>query len=463
MSAAALDAQVRRHLPDLAALAAVAIALAAFSATTTWAPLVVVGAALTAAFTWRPKLGILLAVASIPFAFAVQRVGPAEVSANDLILLAAAAGWALRCLLTWARWDSVRPVAGWEGGFSGIDWAVGFFLLACLVSLFLGDDKRSALWELRVLVLQPITLYVLVRSARLSGNELLRLADALVLGAVALAGIGLYDFFGLHYVEAAEGVQRLLIPFYDSPNHISLFLERAAPVALAAAVYGRGGTRKTLHGLALAVMLLAIYLTYSRGAWLVGLPAALLFVLLLPQLTAGRRRWALVAAVAALGLGLLVLLPVARTARFASLVHPESGTSFLRLVLWKGALRMIAAHPVMGVGIGNFAPQYPHFMLPEAWREPLVYHAHNLLLDFWAILGMPGTAALVWIQVAFWQSALASYRHQADPMLQALVLGLMGSMVGFLAHGLVDTAYFLADLALVFMLTLALAKRLADK
>jgi putative inorganic carbon (HCO3(-)) transporter len=300
-----------------------------------------------------------------------------------------------------------------------------------------------------------------VRSESLSGDELLRLGDALVLGAVALAGIGLYHFFVLHYVEAAEGVRRLLVPLYDSPNHIALFLDRAAPVALALAVYGRGRTRRVLHALGLGTMLLAIYLTYSRGAWLVGLPAASLFVLLLPQLTgSARSRRVLLVAAGVIVLGLLALLPVARTERFASLVHLESGTTFLRLALWKGTLRMIAAHPVLGVGIGNFAAEYPRFMLPEAWREPLVYHPHNVLLDSWAILGLPGLVALAWLQVAFWQCSLTSYRRLTDPALQALMLGLMGSMVGFLAHGLVDTAYFLADLALVFMLTMGLAVRL---
>ena len=157
---------------------------------------------------------------------------------------------------------------------------------------------------------------------------------------------------------------------------------------------------------------------------------------------------------------LLALLPVLGTPRFASLIHLETGTSFLRLVLWKGAVRMIGAHPLTGAGIGNFSAQYPRYMLPEAWREPLVYHPHNLVLDFWAILGLPGLAALVWLLIAFWKACARSYRGLAEPTLQALLLGLMGSMVSFMAHGLVDTAYFHADLALVFMLVLALTKRL---
>lgn len=449
------------RLPDLTVLVAAALVLAAFSVTAAWIALAVEGVALAVLFYPRPRLGLILVVLTIPFAFAIQRIGEAEVSANDLVMFAAAAGWAVRRLRQGQRRSGASRGQRWRDRFGRTDRAVGFFLLVCLASFIVGEDKRSALWELRVLALQPVLLYVLMRDELLSGDDLLRLGDAWVLGAVALAGIGLYHFFVLQYVEAAEGVRRLLVPFYDSPNHISLFLGRAAPVALALTVYGRGRVRRSLHGLALATILLTIYLTYSRGAWLVGLPAAMLFVVLLPQLSASHRsRRLLLIAIGALALGMLALLPVIRTARFASLAGLDSGTSFLRLLIWKGALRMIAAHPLLGVGIGNFAVQYPRFMLPEAWREPLVYHPHNILLDFWAILGLPGLAALAWLQVAFWRTGLASYRRLANPALQALALGLMGSMVSFLAHGLVDTAYFLADLALVFMLTLAMTARL---
>jgi O-antigen ligase len=446
---------------DVAGLLAAAAALAAFSATTAWTALAVEWAALAGIFYLRPRLGLYLVVVSIPFAFAIRRVGGSEVSANDLLLFAAVTAWALQRAQAQLRVDKARETRDWRKRFGGIDWAVAFFVLICLASVVVGEDKRAALWELRVLVLQPVLLYLLIRTELLPRDELLRLGDALVLGAAILALIGLYYFSVVRYVEAAEGVRRLLIPFYDSPNHISLFLGRAAPVALASAVYGRGIPRRLLHGLALAAMLAAIYLTYSRGAWLVGLPAALLFVLLLPELT-GRRHGsrALLIAAGVLAIGLLALLPVARTARFAGLMQLGSGTSLLRLVLWEGALRMIAAYPLLGVGIGNFAARYPQYMLPEAWREPLVYHPHNILLEFWAILGLPGLAALIWLEIAFWRSGLSLFRRLGDADLRALTLGLMGSMVSFLAHGLVDTAFFLADLALVFMLTMALIRRM---
>jgi O-antigen ligase len=123
---------------------------------------------------------------------------------------------------------------------------------------------------------------------------------------------------------------------------------------------------------------------------------------------------------------------------------------------------MIAAHPIFGVGLGNFMRHYPRYMLPEGGHERVVFHPHNLLLDTWTSLGIPGLAALAWIQVAFFRLGLRLYRQlPTEPELQALTLGLMASMVSFLAHGLVDTGFRLTDLAFVFMLTLGIVSRLS--
>jgi O-antigen ligase len=87
----------------------------------------------------------------------------------------------------------------------------------------------------------------------------------------------------------------------------------------------------------------------------------------------------------------------------------------------------------------------------------VLYHPHNVVLEFWTILGIPGVIALVALVTAFLRAGLARYRRLTDhPMLAALTLGLLASMADCLAHGLVDAGYALMDLAFVFMLTLAM-------
>jgi O-antigen ligase len=406
-------------------------------------------------FYLRLDLGLLLVVFAFPFAFAYKQIGAEIVSPVEMLTLACSAAWVALNGRTWAR-SRMHPFPHVDA----LDWGVLSFVAVAFVSLLVAEDKGSARWELRILVIEPALLYLMLRSAPAARSSamdrpaLLPFADALAAGAVVLAVVGLYQYFLTNYVEAVEGVRRIL-SIYDSPNHVSLFLGRVIPISLCLAAFGATRWRRIIHGVALIPLTLCLYLTYSRGAWLLGLPAALLFIALM------RGRWGRMVALGALAAALLALVPILRTPRIASLLTLQSGTNFLRLVLWQGTARMLAAHPIFGVGLGNFMRHYPRYMLPEGGHERVVFHPHNLLLDTWTSLGLPGLAALTWIQVAFFRMGLRLYRGlTTEPEVQALTLGLMASMISFLAHGLVDTGFRLTDLAFVFMLTLGIVRRI---
>jgi O-antigen ligase len=147
-----------------------------------------------------------------------------------------------------------------------------------------------------------------------------------------------------------------------------------------------------------------------------------------------------------------------RTPRFAGLLDPHSGTLLFRLQLWRASWAMFRDHPWLGVGPDNFLYQYRgRYILPSAWQEPHLSHAHNLLLSYATRLGVVGLVAGVWLQVAFWRRALTLPRV-ADRDWRGLALGLMGSMAYTLAHGMVDASTFFVDLAFAFLLTLGLVQ-----
>ena len=209
-------------------------------------------------------------------------------------------------------------------------------------------------------------------------------------------------------------------------------------------------------------MSLALYLTFSKGALIIGLPSALMVMsfLYLWRLR-GRGGWR----IAGLTAGSLIvivsaLLPLSQTQRFRTLLDFEPGsTGFFRLKVWQAALEMLGDNWLLGVGLNNFLYQYrTHYILPEAWQEPDLSHPHNVILDFGTRLGLGGIILLVWLQVAFWRTAWSLYLRRPVP----LILGLMGSMAVFLSHGLVDNSFFLVDLAFAFFLVMGLAQGLAE-
>jgi O-antigen ligase len=401
----------------------------------------------------RLDIGLTYCVFSIPF-FLYPKVifGKSFSTVETLILLCFATWlglWLRREVLSSGVRSSVRNfsrwVSVWLRSLRSLDWAVVAFVLLSALSLLVSINLGVSIRELRVIIIEPVLLYFLLRQAGFSQKQLMRLMDALLLAGLVVSVLGLYQYFVSGDVIVAEGVRRIR-GVYASPNNLSLLLGRIIPLGISVLLIGRT-PRRRVYGLVLVPLVLCLFLTYSRGGWLLSLPAALLTI----GLFRGRR--ATLLAVAAIVTCALVLLPVVGTERFLSLLDFEQGTTFRRLKLWEASLAMIRDHPITGVGLDNFLYQYPDYVLPEAWQEPDLSHPHNIVLDYWTRLGIGGVVVLLWLQVAFFTRALRLYQRLPDGDQRAIILGLIASMASMLAHGLIDNSYFLVDLAFIFFLS----------
>ncbi len=206
---------------------------------------------------------------------------------------------------------------------------------------------------------------------------------------------------------------------------------------------------------------MTIILTQSVGAIFIGIPAAIVSVLLL---SLGKRaRLALFIIIIVGMIGFAVSL---QSARFSRVLDFSSGTNFFRLRVWQSALHVISDYPVTGLGLDQFLYAFRgHYIMPDAWQEPDLSHPHNILLDFWVRLGFAGVMLLLFFQTAFWRSAVHLYRQlqqNPDRFRFALLVGTMGSMVNLVAHGLIDNSIYVQDLSYVFVLLLALVGYLTN-
>ncbi len=374
-----------------------------------------------------------------PFYRFPKQFGGPEFVVSEILLLAAAATWAGQQLwrlatrrLTlggllrdvWAAAVPAGPVVFWGIATLSLAWA---------------EYPHVALREYRRVIVEPLVFYFLavqtVRPKELPGW---------VSGGFIVAGaiVSFYTLYHYHFVgvtEATGGVRRALA-IYHSPNALALYLGKLIPPAVLLAV-GWGGRGRLAAGLTALAGLWALWLTYSRGAWL-GLAAALAagFGLL-------TRRRRLTAALILLGvpviIGLLGLLLA--PGRFGA-----DETALRRLYIWEAALRMIRDHPITGVGLDNFLYVYRgRYMPPEAWQEPDISHPHNIVLDFWVRLGIGGVFALGLLQVEFWRRVFGLARSERSDF--RLIGALCGAaMADLLVHGLFDNSYFLIDLAYLF-------------
>ncbi len=220
-----------------------------------------------------------------------------------------------------------------------------------------------------------------------------------------------------------------------------------APVTLALALPTRRG-RRAVAIAPFAVMALYIVLALKRTGFLAFLAGlAVLAGLLAPSwLRLGRRRphittrrLAAGAGLAALLAGALVLAPPGRlvVSRFASIFSPTGESERARLETWKGALRLIAAHPIVGVGIGNFGPALLAFtpeplMRSEESSNTIVEEAHNEFLNLTAEGGVVALVLFLWLLVGLARATAAAIRAPDPPRRRAaaaLAAGLVALLV----------------------------------
>lgn len=324
------------------------------------------------------------------------------------------------------------------------------------LSLTWSDLLPEALRELRVMLVEPAVFYLLVRLLRPDKRDVAFLAETLLFTGFMLSAVGLVQFFVTETaIVVAEGGTRRLASVYGSPNGLGLMLGRCLPFALAYLIVPVGEWRKFLALVSGAAMLIALALSQSVGAILLGVPAAFVVVILGWR---GKKALPILGGLAAAGA--LALIPLSRLIpRLRQITDFDNNTTVFRVNLWRSSLQLIQDRPITGVGLDQFLYTYrSRYILPEAWADPDLSHPHNLLLDYWVRLGMLGVLLGLITQVFFWKQALHIYQkvRHTDPLRFALVLGAMGAMADVLGHGLVDMAFFNINLSYVFAVLLGM-------
>ena len=397
----------------------------------------------------RIELGLMLVIFWSPFFLFPVELYRYFFPLAELILLVTGCAWGLK----WV-------VQGRSGAgdilhlrrVHALDWCVAAWVVIGVISLTWAELRGPALTELRVMILEPALFYLILRTLPIERRALLRLVDTLIIAGVMISLIGLALFVQGQAVITAEAGALRLASVYGSPNNVGLFLGRCIPFALAFVLSPVSPVRRLGSGAELLLMLIAAALTQSAGALFVGIPAAITLVIILSL-----RRRALLPLAGMIAVGGAAFAFALQSARFARLLSFTEGTNFARIRVWQSAINVISERPLTGLGLDQFLYAFRgRYILPDAWQEPDLSHPHNFILDAWVRLGIFGVIVFVWLQMAFWRSALRAYNRFRihDPLLTALVIGAMGSMANLLTHGAIDNSIFVHDLAYVFVLLL---------
>jgi putative inorganic carbon (hco3(-)) transporter len=401
----------------------------------------------------RPEYGLYALVFAVPFG-SLRQIQLAGMNLDvtelcvGLVVVSWVAGMVARRRVVVPRVPLLLPLLI----FSSV------LVLSWLSALSLAASLKETLkW------VQFTLIYVFVAST-LSERSVHRTINLILVAGLAEALLGIYQFFGRIGPDGflwptPIGLFMRAYGTFDQPNPFGGYLGMVAPLAYAlwltsfevpdsARRVWRFVTRSTVYAVLTVVMVVAILMTWSRGA-LLGFVAAFVII----NVRHSRRAAIVFLAMAFLVtvLGAVQMLPSAVTQRFEDFlpflsipdvsvveVNPLNFAIVQRLAHWTAGWQMFLEHPWFGVGIGNYSVVYPIYALP-AWSDPLG-HAHNYYLNIAAEAGLIGLAAylLLWGSVLSWVWRAVG---RVSGYGVGVALGVLGMLVHLGVHSFVDNLF----------------------
>lgn len=233
----------------------------------------------------------------------------------------------------------------------------------------------------------------------------------LLAGLLGLA-IGLVQVFAPQFCDgnvlAAPTVAGRAVGNLRQPNHLATLMLWACACAVWLADHG--GLNRRWATLAIAALVLGVVLTASRTGLWIGVPMLFIWALLDRQMSTPMRRslWA-TPIVALSGWGLMYWLSLHGQAfESEARLHSSSDISSSRFAIWSNTWDLIRAHPLTGVGFGEFNFAWSLTPFPN---RPIAFfdHSHNLVLQFAVELGLPLTLLLLGLLLyAMWRLLMAA-------------------------------------------------------
>lgn len=350
--------------------------------------------------------------------------------------------------------------------------AAAVYLLVAGLSLFWVQDVGVT--ADRVSTLAKNLLIGLVFVAYVTSMDRLRLvAIAIALTLALVAALGVFQYvtqtFERSYLGLATASIKQIVGSTDSwrisgplgdANFFGQILIVGLPMTACLAVASRQPALKLLAGAGCAAILAAIVLTFSRGTLFAVVVVAAAFVMTL------RRRLAYAGVIA---LGLAVALAATPTLYLERLLQVGQAASAVltgeqwiedpalaqRLSVLSAAFEMFRAHPLLGIGLGQFPVEYGDYALRAGLDPGAPNKAHSVYLGTLAEEGLVGLALLTGTIGAAWVTCTAARRRLQAAGRTADALHLLGLQLGFL--GYLTTALFLHnDYARYFWILVAL-------
>ncbi len=298
--------------------------------------------------------------------------------------------------------------------------AAAFALLAAVSAVVNGVPPHVALIGILV-TLDAVALYFMARMAGFDQDGVSRALIALIAVVAVAAVLGILqivltpDVLGFRAFSGRFGEGARVTGFLGNPNMLGAVVGMCLPFPLYATLHLSSRRRRLVAAALLLVLTLALYYTYSRGAWLsagVGIVVGSLLV--------DWRATALFIGSAVVCYGMALVVPhhvLLRDGEQGDFATPDfvdttinrfdelSSSTDVRVRFVVEAMPILSDHPLLGVGPGRYGGAVATiFRSPVYDRYQTGLYGYRTVHDFWLHLvgevGALGAAAFIAMVVA---------------------------------------------------------------
>lgn len=241
----------------------------------------------------------------------------------------------------------------------------------------------------------------------------------------------------------------------DAPNAFGGSLAMLIPLVFSSILYKKNKFR---YGILFFLMLINLIFTFSRGSYIAAIGSIIILVILSKRKISSTLVYLLILIL--LIISSLLFFSSSFKARIYSILQVELNQN--RIHLFKGAIEMFKQRPLLGIGPGNFLFFYTQQHNLQKTEVPLgerVNSCHNNFLQLAAEGGIFALISFILVlSVFFYQALKVLYNlKNQDTHLHTIILGIIGGVVAFTIHGLVDYTFGLVSTSHLFWFFLAIS------
>jgi O-antigen ligase len=409
------------------------------------------------------KYLVIILVLALPFQFALNIGDNFDLTVTRVTVPLIFFLWLVRGLVKKEVWIPNKTET----------WLLLLFLFFLVLSLLLGNDAGKGFRKL-IYFLSVIPLFWVASDLLREERFRKKVLKAIIISGTLAAILGIIQFF-LQFIiglDAELKYTQILSPyflgqsfgslvennsswlvnvsgktlmrsfgFFPDPHSFSVFVSLGFFATLGYVFFEKKNAFRLFAIFGMLMMFLAVMLSFARGAYL-GLLAGIIFF---AAALAWEKKWfgKILVVFGMLIVAIVLFNPSAVSQRFSSAFDLREGSNAERIKNWKQGAEIVVSHPLLGVGLGNYASQID----PTVGERSSIY-AHNTFLDLAAETGVAN--GLVFLALPF-VSILRFLKTKSS-----LGVSLAASLVYFLVHGIFDTPLWSPQVMVILLVILAL-------